>query len=69
MCLRELLLGVTPHSGVCVPERAVVRSSSTLRCVCAWELLHTRLIEYIYSMFVCSSYDIPVCMFTVCVYI
>ena len=59
MYLSGLLPGVPPHSGVCVLERLLL----------PWELLHTRLIEYIYSMFVCSSYDIPVCMFTVCVYI
>ena len=48
MCLSGLLPGVTPHSGVCVPERVVARSSSTLRCVCACvsccqELLHTQV--------------------------
>ena len=41
-CLCELLLGVSPRSSVCVPERAVCRSFSTFRlfvCVCLCELL------------------------------
>ena len=31
VCLCELLLGVSPRSSVCVPERAVARSFSMLR--------------------------------------
>ena len=31
VCLCELLLGVSPRSGMCVPVRAVARSFSTLR--------------------------------------
>ena len=40
MCLSVLLLGVTPHSGMCVSECAVARSYSTLLvCVCLSVLL------------------------------
>ena len=42
VCLGELLLGVSPHSGMCAPGRAVARSFSTFRlfvCVCLCELL------------------------------
>ena len=33
LCLSELLLGVSPRSGMCVPGRVVARSFSTLRLV------------------------------------
>ena len=35
LCLSELLLGVSPRSGMCVPGRVVARSFSTLRLVCS----------------------------------
>ena len=35
VCLSELLLGVTPLSGLCVPERVVARGYSTLGFMCA----------------------------------
>ena len=40
--LGELLLGVSPRSGMCAPGRAVARSFSTFRvfvCVCLGKLL------------------------------
>ena len=42
VCLGELLLRVSPRSGMCAPGRAVARSFSTFRlfvCVCLCELL------------------------------
>ena len=40
VCLSELLLGVSPRSGMCAPGRAVARSFSTLFvCVGLCELL------------------------------
>ena len=42
LCLSELLLGVSPRLGMCVPGRVVARSFSTLRLVrnvCPGELL------------------------------
>ena len=56
VCLCELLLGVSPHSGMCAPVRAVARSFSHIQVVCTCMCVPVRAVARSFSTlrYVCA---------------